>query len=139
MSNDVSYTCGLNGAPLPGAALNVTWQLNIERREFKLKRVLWDLLLYNLLPIQRLPNETQTSQICSLQLTSVWRMASFFLNFSIPYVYNGNQILLYKPGLYEFDSFYTNEILNLTYTGLNGDLLLTITQAINIVITVEYL
>jgi hypothetical protein len=138
-----TITLGKNAAPL--GAYTANWYLNLYRREFKIRSVLFQILMETgngtIIPVEN--NTSQTYSLLLAQEPSGVLMSSYphenITDASGLFKTTGTGIMLIKAGQYHFDSFYLRERLYYKFDYLNRDVLNNITFTASIVTEIEEL
>jgi hypothetical protein len=138
MKNRV-YTAAFQNLVLPGAAMNVTFQINNFNRTAKLKSLFFDLRIrenVTNLPLQLENNNTQLFQLVINAFASPFAQIFEAVAGAVIFA-NGVQFIMRRPNQLKFDSFYIPDTLGFAFNYQNFDLLLSFVYEVTVVCEIE--
>jgi len=139
MKNRV-YTAAFQNIVLPGAAANVTFQINNFNRLSKLKSIFFDIRIRDNasnLPLQLENNNTQLYQLVvnsfpASPFAQIYEAVVGAVIFA-----NGVQFIMRRPGQLIFDSFHIPDTMGLAFNYTNYDLIQTYVYEVTVVTEIE--
>lgn len=125
------YTSEFTSVCAPDGDAPLIFYINNSNRECYLKSIFFDIRIakdgapFNPLPLEQ--NNTQLFYFSISAMPYPSLFASAVSDISIPnnVIRNGNEIALFRPGQYHWNSFFVKDILRFTFSYHNGDAAIT--------------
>lgn len=135
------YSLGETVVFAGGVTASETFEINNINRDFKIKSVLFDILIYDTNTGKQLPLEKNDTQQFRL-LVGTWAgplLAQPFENILTPInvTFNGTAVSLYRPQQIHFNNWWNNGTLPFTFYYKNWDALTSYTVWWNVTVEIE--